>query len=518
MCRVLSICIIVLVYQAAVGEILVEGQFVGEFPGIVSGSERANLCLPSLPDTLILKENRFRFESSRKEKIEIALFFEDTLVNRSRFLSLIAKPGDSIFILIDFPSVHGNHDSVAFFGANADGLNEEYRRKSVPPIHILEKYYDILTIPGSSRKLCDTVFARLKDDTQIYDELLHQGRIDSVFYRNVRDEIISLVLGGLVSHIKDSRNSTVLAQNSSRNDSLIELFFKYHSPTDTSHFISHGRTWYLQGYAGCLFTERNSLAKSYFRLPDSTISLDGRSYLLNSMIYSSLEIDQPAVRRFLLGHNIYQGLRSFVGMTEQYDGAQRYYKKLYPDDHQSILLFHWAKEQNALQEQKINSEDSQPSASPLLKHYSRWTPIIVDDFGILDSILDESGVINFREGTYYVDIWASWCKPCLNEMAYNYELDSLFDKHQIKRLYISIDDRANIEKWFDFIYDYNLGGYHILGGEGFINKLRSDLGLGTRPLVIPRYFWMKDGKIIIMNAARPSMRRGMAAEIQQLKE
>jgi len=80
-------------------------------------------------------------------------------------------------------------------------------------------------------------------------------------------------------------------------------------------------------------------------------------------------IYEPVVRKYLFGYNIYWRLQTFIGMTEQYEGAYQFYISLCPDDEESVLLFRWAREQNALRGERMGEMQSEPISLTATKYY-----------------------------------------------------------------------------------------------------------------------------------------------------
>ena len=112
----------------------------------------------------------------------------------------------------------------------------------------------------------------------------------------------------------------------------------------------------------------------------------------------------------------------------------------------------------------------------------------------------------------YVDIWATWCKPCLMEFAYNEALKRILSENDIQQLYISLDndpDSDNDKKWKDCIKQYNLTGTHIrfqMGGLALdIQKLFLTNAEGKVDISLPQYILIDEkGNIINKHAKRPS--------------
>lgn len=104
----------------------------------------------------------------------------------------------------------------------------------------------------------------------------------------------------------------------------------------------------------------------------------------------------------------------------------------------------------------------------------------------------------------YIDVWATWCGPCIEELEYSKKLSKKYSTHKdLKFMYVSIDENA--EKWKKFLKkNPQIKGTHgiqnskFLGDSSMVTNLYNISG-------IPRYILIdKAGKIITVNAKRPS--------------
>lgn len=72
---------------------------------------------------------------------------------------------------------------------------------------------------------------------------------------------------------------------------------------------------------------------------------------------------------------------------------------------------------------------------------------------------------NLKGEKYYVDVWATWCIPCLEEFEFNSELYKLLESKGYKILYLSVDKSDRKDKWQKYINFYELEGLHIIANK-----------------------------------------------------
>ena len=61
-----------------------------------------------------------------------------------------------------------------------------------------------------------------------------------------------------------------------------------------------------------------------------------------------------------------------------------------------------------------------------------------------------------------MDIWATWCSPCLFEFRQKKPLEKFMDGKEIVVIYISVDNEDRRERWQNIVMENDLKGYHIL--------------------------------------------------------
>lgn len=106
------------------------------------------------------------------------------------------------------------------------------------------------------------------------------------------------------------------------------------------------------------------------------------------------------------------------------------------------------------------------------------------------------------KGKYvYIDVWATWCGPCIKEIPSLKEVEKSYHGKNIQFLSVSIDKLSDHNKWKKMISDENLGGIQVLADNAWESKFVQDYLI----MGIPRFILLDpQGNIVTANAPRPS--------------
>ncbi len=106
------------------------------------------------------------------------------------------------------------------------------------------------------------------------------------------------------------------------------------------------------------------------------------------------------------------------------------------------------------------------------------------------------------KGKYvYIDVWATWCGPCIREIPSLKKVEKQFHNKNIEFVSISIDVKKDHEKWKKMIVDKELGGLQLFADSDWKSKFVEDYMIKG----IPRFIIVDPkGNIISANAPRPS--------------
>ncbi len=106
---------------------------------------------------------------------------------------------------------------------------------------------------------------------------------------------------------------------------------------------------------------------------------------------------------------------------------------------------------------------------------------------------------DFRGKYVYVDVWATWCGPCIGEIPYLDSLETDFEGKNIVFISFSIDE--DHAAWMKFVPEKQLKGVQIIGEKAWESQLCKDYKIRGVPTFM---FFDPEGKIISVKMTRPS--------------
>jgi thiol-disulfide isomerase/thioredoxin len=108
---------------------------------------------------------------------------------------------------------------------------------------------------------------------------------------------------------------------------------------------------------------------------------------------------------------------------------------------------------------------------------------------------------DFKGKYVYIDIWATWCGPCRQEIPFLQKIEQTYKDKNIAFISISIDKAKDIDKWRAMVNEQTLGGVQLFADKDWKSDFIEDYGINSIPhfiLIDPK------GNIVDADATRPS--------------
>ena len=231
---------------------------------------------------------------------------------------------------------------------------------------------------------------------------------------------------------------------------------------------------------------------------DITLTYDADQFPM-SLVYKGFGSEES---NFLAQYNINEEKFSETAFAKE------------PADFEKLLVDKSAKERESLQKGNYDPEFKTLILSSLtnndrytLQTYKnvlktkklQGTPSPIFDF---DNNTGGSTKLSDLKGKYiYIDIWATWCAPCRQEIPYLEKLEKKYKEKNITFVSISIDEKKDYQKWKEFISAKKLGGIQLIADKDW----NSDFILQYEVRGIPRFILIDpNGNIVSSDAPRPS--------------
>lgn len=125
----------------------------------------------------------------------------------------------------------------------------------------------------------------------------------------------------------------------------------------------------------------------------------------------------------------------------------------------------------------------------------------------LDIAGGNKSLSSFKNKYVYIDVWATWCGPCIQQIPYLQTLEKEYHNKNIEFISISTDEarrnggswEAAEKKWRNFVKKKNMSGVQLWSGKDYSFQQAYQInGIPRFILVDPK------GNIVDANAPRPS--------------
>ncbi len=255
---------------------------------------------------------------------------------------------------------------------------------------------------------------------------------------------------------------------------------------------------YLQGYG--LYIKNGMNLKIALNGQDQKLKFEGKGSIENSILSI-----KDSLRDNLTGEYPYE---EFLSLNEnEYNAKIDAYKKtvtgLLNKNKKEIDPAFFTKQTEDVSQLKQSMQPMYEEHKKVLKELAPGMPSPVFN----DYINYKGGTTSLKDlqGKYvYIDIWATWCHPCLNEIPFLNEIEEKYKDKNIAFVSISIDREKEEGQWRSLIKEKDMGGIQLWAGKN------SPVEFTDRYYVqgIPRFILLDpNGNIISHDAPRPSNKK-----------
>lgn len=417
----------------------------------------------------------------------IKIYFLD--INKQPFSvsDILVCPGDSIHIEINTNFDSAN--SYKYSGNNAMGqkifneINFSPINKFIPAFNILDE------LPKNKNTIIQELDAAISKLMYPFDTLRKAKKITNDFYTYMRVCFRSLLYNEIINKFLSSSKKKETVSKIER-DAIIESLFKKQNPNDSMYSGVYLYSLYTTSYFNYLSYKKYKLNSiDPLKKESKFFKISGKTFLIDSDFTEFIYYEDKKYQEDMWAQEI---INSFIYAPGKHDKAIiNQWDSIFPNSKWTKVIL--KQYENKYVQKNVG--------------YSAILPITyIDSAKTINNISQLLAELP-KDDAVFIDLWASWCGPCIAEFGANKMLDRYLIDNKISKLYISINDIADSSKWQSAINRYSLGGYHILANEDLIDDIKIKI-YGVKknePIPIPRYVLIdKKGVIVVSNANRPS--------------
>lgn len=153
-----------------------------------------------------------------------------------------------------------------------------------------------------------------------------------------------------------------------------------------------------------------------------------------------------------------------------------------------IVEFRNSMEAQHEEQLQINEKLGPGKPSPLFEDYTNYN-------GGTSSLAD------FKGSYVYIDVWATWCVPCIYEIPFLAKVEEQYKGKNIKFVSISADQPKDEGKWRQMIKDKNMKGIQLMADNATESQFLTEYYIYG----IPRFILIDpQGNVVSYDAPRPS--------------
>jgi len=385
--------------------------------------------------------------------------------------TIVSKQSDEALV---YPSEHilikGDYDDYTFSTVNKDTQRDNelmvfkaFRQvEKFPGIKQLTEY-NLETVLKLEHEQRDKILKAETRSQQVFDSLLDAHHVSDKFRSFTRDYVknrYDISLTFLYNVYADTLKAHGLYK-----EKYMQLLPYFNNISDKSKFNSNVRSylnevhlWLFQGDMMWSLPDEAEFKKCFDNIETNYKGL-ARDYLLSRLMWRANA----------------KGLKVPAGYTKKY---KRYSVN---KDYKGIV-------KSASHERKRNDRDKKGLKNELLRADGKTTTTL------------EELLAQYKGKFVLIDLWASWCGPCLREMPHLKQLEETYSKDKIAFIGISLDKET--ESWRKRM---RIEGIETSNNYLMLNANKTSFCKRYDVNAMPRYMLVDpNGKIINDNTPLPS--------------
>ena len=160
----------------------------------------------------------------------------------------------------------------------------------------------------------------------------------------------------------------------------------------------------------------------------------------------------------------------------------------------SIIIGCQSKESSTIEVSDLNND----SITEVQKEEENKDLVKAPEFSLPDINGKETSLEDFKGKLVYMDIWATWCGPCLVQLPALKEFEEKYRGEDIVFMSVSTDPDKDKQKWMNMVKEKEMGGVQLFAGHesGFSEAYNVEF--------IPRFVLVSpSGDILLDQAPEP---------------
>lgn len=402
-----------------------------------------------------------------------------TLAYNNTFINLYVVPGDSIHLVIDAALLNtSNFKWLAISGDHAKistQLNLLHYYLSQFPY---QKYSYALSAPDmltDAKKDYSRYLTAINDYAKQYD-------IDPIIVDFAKREVKYGISNWISDYVNEGTDSVV--SRSERINMFKNPFFEFGIDTN---FVSMMYPYHLQNYVYWKTGTDSSITKA--------IKVGHFKQALTLGAETLLKEPSSISRDYLMFTFFSSQLKKTPEMQNELSFMKKYFT--YP------VLYDYLE----LLSDRIRNVVVKPTALAKMQYLDKENKV---------STIKDSDFLKFLSKKYagkviYLDIYATWCVPCLNEIKFTRALHQKFGDKDV--VFVNLCLQSTAKNWKNLVKEKNIKGENYFLDDDESKLLMGNFNIGGFPtyLLIDR-----KGSIKTANAARPSELEKLEKEIEKL--